>query len=312
MDVRQLAALVAIADHGSFSAAARSLFTVQSNVSAHLSKLEAELRVALVDRSRSELTEEGRLVVERARRVLREMDDITTEVASLGDEVLGETRFGVLGTTGRWLMPDLLATMARCHPNVHAAVVEGGTSTLIPRVMAGQLDAAVVHLPVTEPELLVEALFAEDLVLAVHGGHRFAGRHQIGLAEVAEEPLLLPPKGTAMRRILDRAAASVDVTFKPLAEIDGVRLLASLAYAGHALAFVPATAFPRPTLGRVELVVVPELPRRVVGWVQRRRPPPGAPTRAAAQVLRDVVLLRGAQQEGVYVGAEAFPLIRGV
>lgn len=311
MDVRQLAALVAIADHGSFSAAARALLTVQSNVSAHLSKLELELGVTLVDRGRSELTDEGRLVVERARRVLREMDDITADVAALGDEVVGETRLGVLGTTARWLIPDVLSALGRDHPRAHTTVVEGNTSTLVPRVLDGQLDAAVVHLPVTEPELVVEALFAEDLVLAVHCSHRFAGRAEISLAEVAGEPLLLPPKGTTMRRILDRAAASIDVTFTPQAEVDGVRLLASLTYVGHGLAFVPATAYTQWT-GSVRAVVVPELPRRVVGWVQRRRPVPGAPTRAAAHALREAVVRRGAEQPGVYVGADAFPLTRGV
>ena len=75
MDVRQLSALVAIADHGTFSAAARALFTVQSNISAHVARLEKELGVTLVDRSQGGLTEEGARVVERARRILNEIDD---------------------------------------------------------------------------------------------------------------------------------------------------------------------------------------------------------------------------------------------
>src|SRR5688572_8914968 len=77
MDVRQLSALVAIADHGTFSAAARALFTVQSNVSSHIARLEKELGVVLVDRAQGGLTDDGARVVERARRVLREIDDIT-------------------------------------------------------------------------------------------------------------------------------------------------------------------------------------------------------------------------------------------
>src|SRR6478736_2447146 len=75
MDLRQLTTLVAIADHGSFSAAARALYTVQSNVSGHIARLERELGVTLVDRQRGGLTDEGAIVVERARRVLHELDD---------------------------------------------------------------------------------------------------------------------------------------------------------------------------------------------------------------------------------------------
>ena len=108
MDVRQLSALVAIADHGTFSGAARALYTVQSNVSGHVAKLEKELGVRLIDRSQGGLTEEGARVVERARRILHEIDDITADMASLDADVSGEARIGVIGTTARWLMPELL------------------------------------------------------------------------------------------------------------------------------------------------------------------------------------------------------------
>ena len=89
MDVRQLSAIVAIADHGTFSAAARSLFTVQSNISGHVSRLEKELGVALVDRAHGGLTEDGFRVVERARRVLNEIEDITSDMTSRHDKVSG-------------------------------------------------------------------------------------------------------------------------------------------------------------------------------------------------------------------------------
>ena len=112
MDVRQLSALVAIADHGTFSGAARALYTVQSNVSGHVAKLEKELGVRLIDRSQGGLTEEGARVVERARRILHEIDDIAADMASLDADVSGEARIGVIGTTARWLMPELLAAVA--------------------------------------------------------------------------------------------------------------------------------------------------------------------------------------------------------
>ena len=87
MDLRQLSTLVAIADHGSFSAAARALYTVQSNVSGHISRLEKELGVVLIDRQRGGLTDEGLIVVDRARRVLHELDDISAEMKVTGIEV---------------------------------------------------------------------------------------------------------------------------------------------------------------------------------------------------------------------------------
>ncbi len=305
MDLRQLSALVAIADHGSFSSAARALFTVQSNISGHISRLERELGVTLVDRQRGGLTDDGSLVVDRARRILREMNDISADMASRGDSVSGDARLGVIGTTARWLMPQLLPALGVDHPLVHVSVFEGGTTSLVPRLVAGHLDGCIVHLPVDDPELVVEPLFAEDLIVVVNNRHPWATEVELSLQRVASEPLLLPPKGTAMRRILDKAAASVGMSLRPQSEIDGVRLLTSLAMEGYGAAIVPSTAVPRWLNGGFARINVPELPCRIVGWVQRRRPAPGAPTRALLKTMREVLRDRGPLQHGVHIGSDA-------
>ena len=244
MEIRHLASLIAIADHGSFSGAARALGTVQSNVSAHISRLEKDLGVVLVERNGGALTDEGVVVVERARRIIHELQDIEADVHSSDTEVEGETRLGSIGTTGRWLMPRLLPALKKAHPLVRAIIHEGGTSSLIPRVLNGELDAAIVHFPVDDPELVLEPLFSEDLVLLVHAKHRWASLETITIAELATEPLLLAPRNTALRRIVDRAAGTQRLAFTPQAEIDGVRLLTSLAFEGFGPAIVPATAIP--------------------------------------------------------------------
>jgi len=126
VDVRQLAAIVAVADHGTFSSAARALYTVQSNVSGHVAKLERELGVTLIDRANGGLTEEGERVVERARRILHEIDDIAADIASLDNDVSGDARIGVIGTTARWLMPQLLSAVAARHLRVRDRRWGGG------------------------------------------------------------------------------------------------------------------------------------------------------------------------------------------
>ena len=89
MDIRQLNALVAVVDHGTFSAAASALHTVQSNVSTHILRLERELDVSLIDRTSGTLTEEGVLVVERVRRIQTELEAIALDVTALHSEVSG-------------------------------------------------------------------------------------------------------------------------------------------------------------------------------------------------------------------------------
>jgi LysR family hydrogen peroxide-inducible transcriptional activator len=301
MDLRQLAALVAIADHGSFSAAARALFTVQSNISSHIARLERELGVTLVDRHDGQLTPEGALVLERARRVQRELEAITADVASLRHEVAGTVRLGVIGTTARWLMPQLMTRMAERHPKVRLMIIDGSTSTLVPPLTNGQLDAAIVHLPVSEPELQVHPLFSEDLLVLAHRDHPIAAFDAITLEELVAYPLLLPPPGTALRRVLDHAAAERGLSFRAQAEIDGVRLLASLAFEGYGASVVPSTVVPGWLKGDFKRIAVDGLPQRLVGWAHRRRPLPTPPASALQATLTELLVTKGRRQPGVHV-----------
>jgi LysR family hydrogen peroxide-inducible transcriptional activator len=301
MDLRQLATLAAIAEHGSFSGAARALFTVQSNVSAHLARLEKELGVTLVDRKLGQLTEAGILVLGRARAIQREVDAVYDDLASLGEDVSGDARLGVIGTTARWLMPQLLTAVRDAHPRVRAIVVEASTTSLLPQLMSGQLDLAVVNLPLDDPDLVADPLFAEDLVVLAAMTHPLAEHDEVTLAELARHRLVLPAPGTALREDLEDEARRAGVTLLPLAEIDGVRLLASLAFEGFGAAIVPATAVPGWLKGPFKRVRVPGLPRRVVGVARRRRSAVGAPARAVQDLLVHVVLTKGPRQPGVHV-----------
>ncbi|MEM1333852.1 MAG: LysR family transcriptional regulator [Actinomycetota bacterium] len=300
MDVRQLSAIVAIADHGTFSAAARALYTVQSNVSGHIARLEKELGVTLVDRAMGGLTDDGARVVERARRVLNEIDDISADVGSRSENVSGQVRLGVIGTTARWLMPALLTALHDRHPHVRTIVQEGATSTIVPNVASADLNAGIVHLPIDDPDLVVDPLFAEDLMLLVPAGHPLHGNDPAPVAAIDAIPLPPPPTGSALRTVLVRAAAAANVRLRAQAEIDGVGLIASLASDGFGAAIVPATATPRRRTGDFSMIPVPELPRRVVAVVRRRRPAPSSATQALLETLRDVVGDEARRQPGVH------------
>jgi DNA-binding transcriptional LysR family regulator len=121
---------------------------------------------------------------------------------------------------------------------------------------------------------------------------------------------LLPPKNNSLRKILDRAAGTQRLVLTPQAEIDGVRLLTSLAFEGFGAAVVPATAAPGWIKGEFKRIEIPELPRRVVGLVQRGRPLPNKSTSAVAAMIREVIERTGDRQPGVHIGKGAFPLKR--
>jgi DNA-binding transcriptional LysR family regulator len=301
MDLRQLNAVVAVADHGSFSAAADALHTVQSNVSTHVARLERELGCSLVDRSNAcRLTEEGQAVVERARRIANELEALVADVAALRHEVSGNVRLGMIGTTARWLVARLLPAMALAHPKVHMVIVEATSTSLEPQVSTGRLDLAVVNLPVPGDDLVSRPLFDEDLLVVVPKGHPLAARPRVSLRDTDGLELLLPPAGTAFRDEIDVALRDAEVRWVPRAEIDGVRTIASLAFEGHGPAVLPATAIPDWITGDWKAVTVAGLPRRCVGVVQRRRGRPAAPARAVLAVLDDIVEAGIGDQAGVH------------
>ncbi len=208
MEIRHLQALVGIAEHGSFSAAAEALGTVQSNVSAHVARLEKELGAPLVDRSAGQLTEEGEIVVARARRMLVEMSALVADVSAMRQEVVGTVRAGMIGTTGRWLVPRLFALLRDRHPRVQMTVADGTSANLEPRLINGQLDLAVVSLPVVGDELVATPLFEEDLMLVVPIDHPLASAPKpLPLAALTELELVLPaPQHRAARRDRRRPA----------------------------------------------------------------------------------------------------------
>ena len=170
MELKHLQALLGIADTGSFSAAAASIGTVQSNVSAHVARLERELDVQLVDRASGRLTEEGEVVIERARRVMNELEAMVADVTALREEVVGTVRLGMIGTTGRWLVPQLFDLLRVRHPHIHLNVAEGSSVQLEQQLASGQLDLAVVTFPLSGDEIMAAQLFDEDLVVVLPAG----------------------------------------------------------------------------------------------------------------------------------------------
>jgi LysR family hydrogen peroxide-inducible transcriptional activator len=301
MDLRQLQALVAIADHGGFSAAARALHTVQSNVSTHVARLERELDVTLVDRTTGRLTEEGEAVVGRARRIYGELDALVADVASVNSEVTGTARLGIIGTTARWLTARLLEAATDEHPKLRVVVVDATSTSLLPQLDAGELDLAIIALPAHDADVEVEPLFDEDLVLVTPPDHPLGALETVTIEQLAAYPLLLGAKGTALRDDLDVVAAREGVELQAKAEIDGMRLLASLAFEGFGAAVLPAAAVPRWYPGDFRTVIVEGAGGRSVGLARRRRGMPSAPARALREVVLRVVAEQVPLQPGLHL-----------
>lgn len=301
VDLKQLNSLLAVAEHGSFTAAARAIHTVQSNVSTHVARLEQELGVTLVDRGSGNLTDEGEAAVARARRIQAELDALEADVAAVRDVVVGQVRIGVIGSVGRWLVPDLLDTVGERHPGVQLVVVDATTTSLLPRLLDGNLDLAVVNLPVSEYQIVTTPLFEEAHILVAPTDHPLAAYDEVTLADVTAHRLVLEPVGTAFRDELDQAASASGLELLPEAEVDGMTLVASLAVRGHGPAVLPATATLLEPPGAWVRIPIMDLGRRAVGLARRRAGRLAAPARAVRTVLEELVRHEAARHDGVHV-----------
>ena len=291
MELRHLQALVAVAEHGSFSSAADHLGTVQSNISAHVARLERELGTTLVDRSAGRLTADGEVVVARAYRVMGELDALVADVGALREAVAGNVRVGILGTTARWLVPMLLAELAESHPRLHLVVADGTTLGLEPQLAAGRFDLAVLTFPVPGPRPRLRA--------AVRRGHRPRGpgrRRPLGgsRADRHHRPRAFraPAPGTR-HPVSRRDRRGGEAGRRPAAAPGRARRRAPAWRRSPSRATAPPCSPPPPSRpisgpGSGWCDVDGLLPRRV-GIAQRSRGLPSAPARAVLDTLRDLM-----------------------
>jgi LysR family transcriptional regulator, nitrogen assimilation regulatory protein len=287
MHLRQLDTLLAIAETGSFTAAADLLSTVQSNVSDQVRQLEEELGAELLVRGRKGAvpTECGEAVLERARRIRRELEAMRDDLSMLQGLQSGHSSFGIVGTASRWLIPALVADLRTAAPGVRLRINEGASERLAAEVLAGELAQAVVTEPMTSPRLVSEHLLDEELVGLVPVDTPDFGSRPVALRKVAELPMILPPVGNPLRREVDDAAAAAGVTLSVLVEIEGIRLVADMVAAGGGASVLPETAVP-PELTGVRRVSLRDVPPRRLGLITTR----DAQLSLADRAVRDGVL----------------------
>jgi DNA-binding transcriptional LysR family regulator len=286
MELRHLDAVLAVAEEGSFTAAADLLATVQSNVSEQVRQLEAELGAELFVRSRrgARPTDSGEVVLERARRVRRELEAMRADLSMLQGLEVGETSFGVVGTASRWLVPELVADLRTHAPGVRLRVIEAASERLVAEVLSGGLTQAIVTEPVDDRRLNVETILEEALV-GVAPANAPLPRGAVSLAALSELGLVLPLAGNPLRLEIEAAAAALGVTIDVTVEIEGIRLIADLVAAGAGASVLPETAVPAGLEG-VRTMKIAGLPPRRLALIDTR----DAYLSIADRAVRDTVV----------------------
>ena len=192
MELSQLRYVLAVAETGNFTRAAARSNIAQPSLSQQIIKLERELGHRIFHRlgRKAVLTEAGSVFIERARRILFEVEDATKE---LSDHPSLERRItvGAIQTLAPYVLPNLIVRCRKRFPNLQINIREDFKRTLINALLAGELDLALTAAPVVHASIQVEILWTEPLVLAVPKGHPLAAKERVTGADLTQETFIL-------------------------------------------------------------------------------------------------------------------------
>ncbi len=275
----------AVAEHGSFSEASARLHIAQSALSRHVLALERELGVTLFERQPRgvALTESGALLLERARRILDDVEAARAEVMAQARLPSGQAVIGTTSTTSRILYGPLAERFARDFPNVRLRFVEGVPYLLLEGLDTGQIDLAVMVDPEPRASLVLEPLVTEQEYLIGAPGDARLPAHGCDIAALGALPLILLPRPAGSRIKLDRMAAEARVALEVTHEVTNVDVVKDFVERGLGFGVLPFSSInPGVTEGRYRAAAIEglTLTRTLVRRADR------APTPAVVELER--------------------------
>ena len=242
MDFHLLEQFVAVAREKNFTRAATELNLSQSALSRAIQKLEEQLGQPLFERHPREviLTDQGELLLARAKEILKLVEDTYSEMVESSRR--GRIRLGAIPTIAPYFLPGLLSSFAENHPEVSVIVQEETTDDLIKRCLHGEIDLALLALPVIAKNLEVEALFAEDLLLVLPVGHPLEKAKKITADAIDGYPFVMLNEAHCLSENIAsfcRKQSVQPVTIERTSQLATVQELVTL---NHGVSIVPEMA----------------------------------------------------------------------
>ncbi|WP_084957349.1 LysR family transcriptional regulator [Thermoactinospora rubra] len=298
MQLHQLAYFVAVAETRHFTQAAERMRVAQPSLSKQIKALESDLGAPLFSRARGNvtLTPAGEALLPLARRMLADADTARREVAELAGLRRGRVRLGATPSVCSGLLGDALARFHHAYPGIELLVEEGGSRDLVRTLARGQLDLALIILPLQsdDPALVTEEILRENLVVAT-ASRNAPRKPYLRIEELRGRPLVMFRHGYDLREAT--LSACRQAGFEPRYAVEGGEMDAVLRFveSGLGMAVVPSMVLD----GRPGLAGTPLAPpglRRTIAVARRKDV---EPTRAA-HAFRDTLMsfLAEADREG--------------
>jgi LysR family hydrogen peroxide-inducible transcriptional activator len=244
MNIRDLKYLVALADNKHFGNAADACYVSQPTLSMQIKKLEDELGVTFFERNNKQLitTPIGEKIIEQARLILKEVDELKSIAQLAKDPFSGNFRLGVIPTLGPYLLPLILPAIKKQLPKINLIIFENKTDVIVKQLLQGKLDAVLLALPIHEQHLKHVVLFKEPFYLAMPENHALAKKQKIQLKDLKHADLLLLEEGHCLRDQALEACQWVDVKEKQGFQATSLETLRHLVAANFGITLLPELA----------------------------------------------------------------------
>lgn len=282
MNLRDLKYLVALAEHKHFGRAAAACFVSQPTLSTQIRKLEEELGVPLVERAPRKvmLTPAGREAAARARRIVAEAEQLKEAARRSRDPEAGTVRLGIFPTLGPYLLPHVIPRIRERFPQLELLLVEEKSDVLLTQLRHGQLDAALLALPVNDDQLHCQFLFEEPFVLAAPEGHPLTAHRSLSLDDLSEQRLLLLQDGHCLRDQALDVCHLAGALEKSEFQATSLETLRQMVAANVGVTLLPMLAVKPPVARSPNIRLIPfegkPLPNRRIAMVWRRSSATGA------------------------------------
>ena len=208
MDSRQLKHFVAVAEHRNFTAAANQLHIAQPALSISIKKFEQQLGMTLFRRDdrRIDLTNEGKMLYEHAKRILQQMDDAQLAVDELKGLEKGEVKLGAPSMMGSYFFPQVLMAFKNHYPNLKLTLIDAGTRSIRQMLIDGELDLGVIVSDDVTEELETDDLLDAEMVAVVGSQHPLAETQEMSFDTFFDQELVMFKPGYFHREFIESKA----------------------------------------------------------------------------------------------------------
>jgi DNA-binding transcriptional LysR family regulator len=282
-DLLQLQAFIAVAERGSFRAAADQIHLSPPALSRRIERLEASLGVRLFDRTtrKVELTSLGRVFLDRARAALDDLEGAMLGISDIAATRTGRVTVACVPSAATYFLPAVVRSFAEQYPGVRLRIIDEAVNNVMSSVISGESDFGISFMSARVPEIDFDPIHTDPFVLAVRREHRLARRKSVAWSELEGERLIAAARSSGNRQLLDDALAKAGRNPAVTLEVGHIATLLGMVDAGLGVAAVPRMALPvsHPTM--VGIALRDPASSRTLGLITRH----GATLRPAAEIF---------------------------